>query len=221
VSRVAFFDLDRTLIDVNSGKLWLREEWGNGRIGLRVGLRAVYWFTRYSLGDDVLDRGLAEAAAVYTGVPADQLGDRISAWFAADVAYRMRPGARAAIDAHRAAGDRIVLATSSSQFAVACAVSTFGLDDGIGTTLEIADGVLTGRIGASAFGRQKLTRCEEWARAEGVDLSDCAFYTDAYADRTLLEVVGQPVVVHPDRRLARLARSRGWPVEDWGDAVTR
>lgn len=213
---VAFFDLDRTLIDVNSASLWVKHEWDRGAISVGVGVRASYWLLRYAMGDDTLDGAMAEASKVYTGAELATLVERIEQWFAAEVEGRLRPGARAVLQRHREAGDMLVLATSSSQYAAACAVRAFGLDEGIGTQPEVVDGVLTGELEASAYGRAKLYRCAAWAKERGVELSSCAFYTDSYSDLTLLDAVGRPVAVHPDRRLQRVARRRGWPIEDWG-----
>ena len=82
--------------------------------------------------------------------------------------------------------------------------------------VEVRDGELTGALASSAFGHHKLTACEAWAAREKVALADCTFYTDSYSDVALLQKVGRPVVIDPDRRLARLAAQRGWPVVDWG-----
>ena len=213
---VAFVDLDRTLIDVNSGRLWMRHEWAAGHLGWVDAALASWWLFRYALGDDDLVHALDRAASVYAGQDEATLAARIDAWFDADVAPRARPGALAAIDAHRAAGDRVVLATSSSQFAAARARATWRLDDAISTRIEVRDGVVTGAVAQYGFGRHKLDACAAWASARGVNLAECAFYTDSYSDLTLLEAVGRPVVVHPDRRLARVAHARGWPVLDWG-----
>lgn len=215
---VAFFDLDRTLIDVNSASLWVKHEWDRGAISVGVGVRASYWLVRYALGDDTLDGAMAEASRVYTGAELAGLVERIERWFAEQVEHRLRPGAAQVLQRHREAGDQLVLATSSSQYAAECAVRAFGLDEGIGTQPEVVDGVLTGELAASAYGRAKLERCANWARERGVELSNCAFYTDSYSDLTLLNAVGRPVAVHPDRRLRAEARRRGWPIEDWGDS---
>ncbi|MCB9665021.1 MAG: HAD-IB family hydrolase [Alphaproteobacteria bacterium] len=216
---VAFFDLDRTLLDVNSGTLWLRHEWRQGRLGLPDAVRATWWLTRYALGHGDLDHALAHAASVYAGDPEAEIRQRVEAWFAERIAGRLRPGAVEALAHHRTRGDVLVLASTSSQYAARCAMRLYGLDDAVSTELEAQDGRLTGRLAASGFGAAKLARCAAWAEAHGVALADTTFYTDSYTDLPLLEQVGHPVVVCPDRRLAREAVRRGWPVQDWGRAA--
>lgn len=218
MSGAAFFDLDRTLLDVNSGHLWLREEWRDGRLSARTAGRAIYWFTRYALGASDLDQAMDEAAALYRGEPEAEMAARVEAWFQRALRHRLRPGAVLALQTHRERGDVCVLATSSTQYAAAAAQQAFGLDDAISTRLASLDGVLDGTLAASAFGAHKLTRCAAWAEARGIALEDCTFYTDSASDLPLLERVGAPVVVNPDRRLRKLAAARGWPVVDWGAA---
>ena len=142
---IAFFDLDRTLLDVNSGTLWLREEWRRGALGFVSAARAATWLTRYALGDVDLDRALDHAASVYAGVPVDLMTARVSTWFETDVRHRLRPGAQRALDAHRAAGDAIVLATTSSQFIAASAVAVRWVDGQAGQFAEIRVGNLIQR----------------------------------------------------------------------------
>ena len=51
----------------------------------------------------------------------------------------------------------------------------------------------------------------------GIDLEHSYAYGDSYADKEFLESVGHPVAVNPDRRLKKLAESRGWPIHNWRD----
>ncbi len=215
---VAFFDLDRTLIDVNSGHRWVAAEWRAGRMPTRTVLWSLGLFARYALGADDLDAAIDAAAAEYRGVPVAEMQARVAAWFDGEIRHRLRPGATAALAAHRAAGDALVVATTSSQFAAAAAVATFGLDDAVSTEVGHDGHTLDGTVRRSAFGAHKLTACAAWATSRGHALADAAFYTDSYSDLPLLEAVGRPFVVHPDRRLARAAAARGWPILDWSAA---
>ena len=213
---LALFDLDRTLIGVNSGRLWVAAEWRHGRIGLADIAWASWWLGRYSLGlHGGLEAAFEAAARPLVGTPEIDLQDRVRTWFDREVRHHLRPGARAALDAHGAAGDRLVLATSSTEYVARAAADAFGLEDGIHTRLEVRDGHFTGRIATLAVGPHKRSAAEAWADREGVDLSEATFYTDSATDLALLERVARPVVVAPDRKLRRLAAARGWPTADW------
>lgn len=217
---VALFDLDRTLLDINSGRSWAVTQWREGRIGVRDLLWAGWWLVRYELGhEDGLDQAMEAAARSVVGEREASLDARVRRWFDAEIRHHLRPGARAALDRHRERGDRLVLATSGSIYAARAAVAAFGLDEPVATTLEVVDGRFTGRLTILAMGEGKTRAVREWADRAGHDLSEATFYTDSTSDRTLLEAVGHPRVVAPDRSLARLAAARGWPVEDWGTTV--
>ena len=93
-----------------------------------------------------------------------------------------------------------------------------GLDAILCNRFEVDDaGRYTGRpLGPLCYGDGKLSHAEGYAKAQGAALSDCAFYTDSFADIPVMRVVGRPVAVNPDMRLRREAVSRGWEIVDWG-----
>jgi putative phosphoserine phosphatase/1-acylglycerol-3-phosphate O-acyltransferase len=216
----ALFDLDRTLLDCNSGRLWVAHEWRAGRIGVRDAAWAAWWLAKYSLGvsGDMVEV-FETAVAAYAGEDETVIRERTAQWFDAECAGRLRPGAESALRAHREKGDRLVLATSGTLYSALAALETFGLDDAVCTRMEVAaDGRFTGKVASLAYGDAKLDRAREWAEQNGESLADCAFYTDSVTDAALLDAVGRPVVVNPDPRLARLAAERGWPVVDGGTA---
>ena len=215
---VAFFDLDRTLLDCNSGSLWLAYEWRGGRLRTAEVLQGAWWLLKYSLGNYELTDAYKSAVLKLKGEEESVIANRTQLWFEEHVENRLRPGALLALQRHRDAGDQLVLATSSSPYAAACAQRAFSLDDAISSTFEVSDGRFTGRVVSMALGAAKAERAREWATANQVALGDCTFYTDSMTDRALMEEVGYPVAVNPDRPLARLARSRGWPIKDWGRA---
>ncbi|MEZ4236895.1 MAG: HAD-IB family hydrolase [Myxococcota bacterium] len=217
-AKLALFDLDRTLLDCNSGRLWMLHEWRARRIGLRDVAWGSYWLVRYGLGqEDGLDEAMQTAVRSVVGLPEAELDARVREWFAREVRHRLRRGATAALERHRAAGDRLVLATSGTLYVARAAAEAFGFTDVVCTRLEVDDaGRLTGRLHTLAVGRAKEVAVRAWAEAEGADLAGATFYTDSASDLALLEAVARPVAVHPDRALRRLAVARGWAIEDWG-----
>jgi len=217
--RAAFFDLDRTLLDVNSGSLWLRHEWDAGNLGARDVAWGAWVLFRYSLGvGEGMEDAFKEAVKTLAGKSEAVLEQRSRDWFDAKVRHRLRPGAKDALAKHRARGDRLVLATTSSPYAARSAIESFGLDAYVCTWFEVVDGKFTGAVSSPAWGPEKAARVAEFAEREGIDLSTASFYTDSVTDLALLERVGEPVCVHPDRKLAKVAAARGWPVVDWGSA---
>ncbi|WP_224245804.1 HAD family hydrolase [Hyalangium gracile] len=215
---VAFFDLDKTLLAVNSGTLWIRRELALGHITRLQALRASLWIARYHLGFVSMEDAVLAAIGHLAGTPAQALQERTATFYEEQVRPLYRPGALRALEEHRGAGDRLVLLTSSSGYLSELVSRELRLDAILCNRFEVDErGLHTGRpLGAVCFGAGKRTHAEAYAREAGVLLSACSFYTDSYSDLPVLEVVGRPVVVHPDYRLRREAVRRGWPVVDWG-----
>jgi HAD superfamily hydrolase (TIGR01490 family) len=215
---VAFFDLDKTLLAVNSGSLWVRRELKLGHITRAQALLAGLWLARYHLGFVAMEDALAKAITHLAGTDARAIAERTGVFYAEHVRALYRPGALRAVEEHREAGDRLVLLTSSSGYLSELVARDLRLDAILCNRFEVdAAGLHTGRPhGAVCFGAGKRAYAEAYAREAGVPLSACAFYTDSYSDLPVLEVVGRPVAVHPDQRLRREAQRRGWPIVTWG-----
>ncbi len=214
---IAFFDLDKTLIGINSAQVWLRAELRAGLVRRRDAARGAVWIGLYHAGFARLDAAVRDAALAVAGAEVAPYAARSDRFWAEVVLPSLRPGARAAVEAHRAAGERLALITSSSQFLAGPAAAALGLDHALSNVLLVEGDRFTGRMAEPlCFGAGKVAHAEALAAATGHSLADCAFYTDSYSDLPLMQRVGRPVAVHPDPRLRRAAQRQGWPVVDWG-----
>ena len=213
----AYFDLDKTLLAVNSASLWVKSELRAGHIGWLTAARAATWIGRYHLGMASMDHAVLRAIASLEGQDERLIANRTRDFWHTEVEHRVRPGAWDALARHREAGDRLVLLTSSSVYLSQLAQEHMGLDAILCNRFEVRDGVFTGQPeGPLCFGAGKLDHALADARASGEPLETASFYTDSHSDVPVLAAVAHPVVVHPDPRLKRHAASRGWPVQDWG-----
>lgn len=214
----AFFDLDKTLLARNSGEMWMRSELRGGHITPRQALRAYAWFLRYHLGFARIEEALLESISSLGGGLESELRERSERFYARELRALFRPGARPAIERHRAAGDRLVLLTTSSAYLAAAAAADLGFDDLLCNRFEVGeDGRYTGRpIEPLCYGPGKVVHASRYLAGSGVPLAACAFYSDSASDLPMLEAVGLPVAVNPDPRLRLVARARGWKVADWG-----
>jgi HAD superfamily hydrolase (TIGR01490 family) len=212
----AFFDLDRTLLTVNSGSLWVRRERRLGRISLRQTLEAAAMLLAYRLSVVDIESSMRKALEVYRGVSEATLESWTREWFHSEVARHVSDAARAELEQVRAQGLRRILLTSSSPYAAKVASEHLGLDGFISSRYGVRDGVLTGEpVLPICYGRGKVVRAEEYAAEHGIDLARSRFYTDSFTDLPMLWRVGEPMVVNPDFRLLRYARRRGWPIVYW------
>ncbi len=207
---IAFFDLDRTLISRNSGSLWVRSELRLGFVTRWQALRAAGWLTRYHLGFADLDQAIRAAVETLNGTEEGALRTRTLEFYEREVKSLVRPGGLDALESHRAAGDALVLLTTSSNYLSEPIGADLGLDDWLCNRFETEDGAFTGRpLEPLCYGPGKRTLAAAYAAERDVDLADCAFYTDSYSDLPVMEVVGRPVAVNADPRLKRLAHQRG------------
>jgi len=219
MSAIAFFDLDKTVLSINSARAWVRMERRAGRVGLYDLLRSVWWLGRYRMGSAQMDEVVRSAVGTLAGRSAVEFDARVVQFWEEDVAPTIRPGAVEAIERHRQAGDRLVLLTAASRQLADSAAAHLGFDAVLANEFEVVDGHFTGGVSEPlCYGAGKVHHATTCAKQYAVRLEDCTFYTDSYTDRAALEAVGTPVCVAPDPRLRRLARSRGWRIEDWGVA---
>ena len=212
---IAFFDLDRTILDCNSATLWVKRQVREGRMRRVDALKMGGMILMYQLGSGNIDRAVKQAIRELEGQREDEIRRRTQEFWDEEIVSRIRPGARLAIEKHRAAGDTLVLLTGSSTYLSQCALELLGMDDILCTLFESVDGVFTGE-GTLCYGSGKLVAAQAYVDERTTSWSECTFYTDSYTDISVLEVVGLPVAVHPDPRLLRKAKKAGWTVADWG-----
>ncbi len=213
--RVAFFDMDRTILSQNSGKSWLRFEYKRGELSAAYMAKAVYWQILYRLA--VLDM-----ESLATRLVSDLKGERESdmlikceEWLHWELASLVSPAAVAQIDKHKQAGDIPVIISGASQFAAEPIAKLVGIEHVICSRLEVVDGSFTGKLATMCFGEHKVGLAEQFASERGLSVNDAIFYTDSYNDFPLLKRVAEGVAVNADARLLRQARKRGWRVENW------
>lgn len=210
----AFFDMDKTLLRVDTAMSWSRFLYARGELGKRMMAKAIYWTALYKLAlldmDDVFNR----LAADLEGDPEAEMLAKCDEWYRDHVHAEIAPAARVAVEAHRRQGHVVVLATGSTNYAAGPVARAVGFEHVLSSVLEVKDGAFTG-IATPCFGAHKVTLAEAWAEANGVDLAHSYFYSDSYNDLPMLSRVGHAIAVNADARLERHARRHGWPSLRW------
>ena len=213
---IAVFDLDRTLITSSSATVF-RKHLAEHGIGGSRDIPLVDVFTRFyeQFGETWL---LMQPARLSSRAANGWSVATVAAAMdgaAAELATMVLPGAAKAIDEHRQAGRRLVMATTSPLVFVKPFADLLGFDDVVATQWERSDdgSTFTGRMtGDFVWGRSKADAVAEWADEHDANLSESWAYSDSYFDAPLLAMVGHPVVVNPDVQLRIAATIRGWPV---------
>ncbi len=209
----AFFDLDRTLLRGASGPVIgeaLKQAGVTDRSipGEQLVYRLYDLFGENRPSMEVTRRAVRFAA----GWAREQVQE--AGRIAAEVlATTIQPFARPIFDEHRAAGRRLVLATTTPYDLVKPLADALGFDDVIATRYGERDGHYDGTLdGEFVWGPGKLRAIQAWAEEWGVDLAQSWAYSDSYYDLPMLGAVQHPVVVNPDPRMLVVALLRRWPV---------
>jgi HAD superfamily hydrolase (TIGR01490 family) len=219
-ARAAFFDVDKTLLPGSSLYLFARGLYRRGfyDLGDIAGFafgQLVFRLTGAE-GRRGMEAAREQALAFIEGKRRDDLTQIGHDIVVEVIGPRIYPGMRRVIDAHRADGDRIFLVTAAPRELAQGIATYLGMDGALGTEAELVDGTYTGRLlGPVLHGPAKLDAVVRLAEEQGVDLRRSSAYSDSVNDRPLLEGVGNPVAVNPDRHLRDLATERGWPVQDF------
>jgi HAD superfamily hydrolase (TIGR01490 family) len=211
----AFFDLDRTLISGSSTFTFAAAAWRasllEGRHIRRDAVRALS-FRLFGASDERSAQTRDRLLDAIRGVREDELAE-LGAVIVPRLVGQVRPESHALIEMHRAAGREQWIVSASAQGIVDPLARAIGMTGGIGTRLAVADGAYTGELdGPFVYAEGKVEAISAIAVTRGYDLSRCYAYSDSVSDRPMLELVGHPVAVNPDRALEALARTRGWPI---------
>ena len=209
---VAFFDLDRTIIDGYSVLPFMAEGIATGVVRpsrLLQRAQAVL-----EAGDGGLGTLIEEFLMALQGIEEsrlEKLGQRV---FEKHLAARIHPEARALIRAHRARGHAVVIVTSALRYQAEPVARALGIADAdlLCTEAVVDDsGRLTGKWRLpGCWNEGKRLRARLWLRRNGGNFDASWFYTDSAEDLSLLERVAHPVVVDGDARLRRRACMAGW-----------
>lgn len=212
----ALFDMDRTLVSVNTARLYARWLARRGEARRRDIVRFSLWLARYHLG--VIDAAaIARSLALpFAGRAEAPFAAEVDQWVRNEVLRELSPRAVTEVQRRRADGWPTALVTSSTVYVAEPVARSVGIDTVLASRLEVSDGVFTGRIiEPFCFANGKVTLTERWAAEHDIDLGQSVFFTDSISDLALLERVGTPIAVNPDPRLRWLARRRHWSIVRW------
>lgn len=209
--------MDRTLLRVDSAKLYTQYRRDLGEASLLDALRVGLWMTQYTLGVIDAPKVARKALESFKGRQETWLEQSCAQWFPKYVLPELQQAGRAAVKKHRAQGDFVAIVTGATRYVAQPVAAEIGIEHVICTELELdAEGCFTGRVVEPlCYGLGKVERMIRVAERHGFRLEEATFYSDSITDLPLLEVVKTPVVINPDRRLRRIAGQRKWRIESW------
>ncbi len=209
----AFVDVDGTLLAETTTYLFARILRRRGLIKRSFVLRAMYHGLQHKFGRLDYGRLVAYGLRSISEIPLDELQNIALHNFEEYVVPRLYEGVVEHFHMLRAAGTPVLLVSSSPGVVIEPLSRYLGCSDMLTTPVRIEEGRVIGMgDGPPCYGEGKRYWAERWASERGIRMDEAAAYADNWSDRALLERVGRAVVVHPNRRLRRLAVRRGWQI---------
>jgi HAD superfamily hydrolase (TIGR01490 family) len=214
--QAAFFDLDKTIIATSSVMALGGSFYREGLISKRTIARGIYAQLVYMLvgaDEQKMERMREAMLALTKGWDHERVREIVRETLDDVITPVIYAEALELIEEHRNAGRKTVIISSSPIETVEAIGAHLGVDDVIATRARVdEEGKYTGELLFYAYGPHKAEAIREMAVREGIDLASSYAYSDSITDLPMLELVGNPVVVNPDRELARVAREREWDV---------
>ncbi len=211
----AFFDLDKTIIAKSSALAFSRPFYQGGLINRRSVVKSAYAQFVFLVGGadhDQMEKMRAYLSALTRGWNVQQVREIVAETLHGMIDPIIYDEAASLIEQHHAAGRDVVIVSSSGSEVVEPIGQLLGADHVIATRLHVEDGRYTGEIEYYAYAENKAAAIRELAEREGYDLANCYAYSDSSTDLPMLEAVGHPAAVNPDRALRKEAVAREWPV---------
>ncbi len=209
----AFFDLDKTIIATSSAFAFGKEFLHNGMITRQEAWDLYLSKAQYMLvgqSSEKMDSTRDALAQMVAGWEVDDIQRITRETLREVVAPAIYAEARELIDAHRAKGHHVIIISASAKILVEPIAQELGVDTVVATEMAIENGKLTGEITRYLKGDAKAEAVRQFAAEHGFDLDNSYAYSDSATDIPMLELVGNPVAVNPDRALKKHALTNGW-----------
>src|SRR5690554_1266666 len=220
-TRLALFDLDHTLLPLDSDYQWADFLARTGRAGdpAEAQARNEELMERYNAGELTAE----QSAEFMLGLLARATLPELARWHEEFMAEVIRPAIRdnavQLVQDHLTRGDLCAIVTATNDFVTAPIARAFGIPHLIATVAQMERGRYTGRIqGVPSFQAGKITRVDDWLRSMNLSrdtFDEVYFYSDSPNDLPLLEAVSHPIATNPSPRLRSIAEEKGWKIIDF------
>lgn len=219
----AFFDLDKTVIAKSSTLAFSRPFFQGGLINRRGVLKSAYAqfvFAASGADADQVERMREHLTSLCAGWDVEQVRSIVEETLHDIVDPLVYAEAAELVAEHQSNGHEVVVISASGEEIVAPIAEMIGATHSVGTRMVSAEGRYTGEIDFYCYGDNKAAAIRELAERHGYDLAASHAYSDSSTDIPMLEAVGHPSVVNPDRGLRKIATERGWPILTFSKPVS-
>jgi len=215
--KLALFDLDHTLLPIDSDQSW-------GRFTTTLGWTDAVAFAQkndefyahYQAGTLDIHDYVRFATEAFRIRPRAEAEAALARFMREVIEPAIRPEALALLNKHRDAGEQLLIITATNEFVTRPIAQAFGVDELIAVELvRDAHGWYSGEIqGVPSLREGKVERLQQWLQQRGLDWDkvETTFYSDSSNDIPLLQRVNHPVATNPDAKLKAFALEKGWPI---------
>lgn len=218
----AFFDLDKTIIATSSAFAFGKEFMHNGLISHLDALQLSLAKSSYMVigqSSEKMDSTRDQLTSLVAGWSVDEVVRIASEAMHSVVTPAIYAEARELITFHQSAGHDVIIISASASQLVEPIAKELGIDKVVATELEVVDGRFTGGVDFYCKGPAKADAIMAMAEAHHYDLAASFAYSDSATDIPMLEQVGNPVAVNPDRQMKKHALNNGWELRSFRDPV--
>jgi HAD superfamily hydrolase (TIGR01490 family) len=211
----AFFDLDKTIIAKSSTLAFSKPFQAGGLLSRKALLRSAYSQFVYVVGGadhEQMEKMRHMLSELVTGWDVATVKEIVADTLHNVVDPLVYDEAVQLIEQHHAEGRDVVIVSASGSEVVEPIGALLGADHVVATRMAVEDGKYTGEITFYAYAEGKAEAIRELAERYGYDLADCYAYSDSITDQAMLEEVGHPFAVNPDKDLRKVAVQREWPI---------
>lgn len=213
----AFFDFDGTVISGYSAFAFIEEQIKRGHLSPRELVELMSAMASFGMGNLGFSAMMLGMAQFLRGIREDSYAAFGRELFESHIARSIYPESRALVHTHLRKGHTVAIISSATPYQVEPAASDLGIQHVLCTRLEVKKGMFTGAVERpTCFGQGKVKAAESLVEQFGVDLEKSFFYSDSDDDIQLLERVGNPRPLNPNKKLLAIAERHGWPVRKFG-----
>jgi HAD superfamily hydrolase (TIGR01490 family) len=213
---VAFFDMDHTIIGIDSSVSWKYFLVDHGMAPKDDRAKADYYWNLYCLGRYPVDEFVEFQYREFSGKTVDEMRILARSHFEERIRPHIYRGAQEKIREFSKEGIPTVLVTGTNRYIAEPIAEAMEITSLLPTEPELVDGKFTGGyFPPFLFKEGKITKAECYCRELGVLLAEASFFGDSVNDLEMLARVGHPVVVNPGEKLLAVAEENSWPVERW------
>ncbi|MBI5338864.1 MAG: HAD-IB family hydrolase [Mycolicibacterium rufum] len=223
VRTAAFFDLDKTVIAKSSTFAFSKPFFSQGLMNRRTVLKSAYaqfLFLMSGADHDQMDRMRSYITTMVAGWDVEQVKSVVGETLHDIVDPLVFAEAAELISDHKLCGRDVVIVSASGEEIVGPIARALGATHAMATRMVVEDGRYTGEIAFYCYGDAKAEAIRALAAREDYALEHCYAYSDSITDVPMLETVGHPTVVNPDRTLRKEAAARGWQMRSFSKPVS-